>query len=286
MTASPINWLLSLTLLFVASEAILPRHKVDVLIYNYLQNGTDLTVHCKSKDDDLGVHLLAFRNYYESKFRPNLFGTTLFYCSMQWDGIMHIGSTFIHQREILVLIAYGMLSPRSIWKTRKKFEIQVVGQILFLISFENEDDLETILEGQPWIFPMQLVIFDRLENPIERSKIRLVLSLYWIKIRSCPLKNDKKDLMHAIGSTFGRVIKLEVKGDFCWLSIQLDVQKPLRREIFVLTGNWNDENVQVYTIAASNKVTSKCRVIVPTWTVKRIIYECYLKHFSGEKYLV
>ncbi|TYI32611.1 hypothetical protein ES332_A04G076100v1 [Gossypium tomentosum] len=112
MTASPINWLLFLMLLFVASEAILPRHKVDVLIYNYLQNGTDLTVHCKSKDDDLGVHLLAFRNYYESKFRPNLFGTTLFYCSMQWDGIMHIGSTFIHQREILVLIAYGMLSPR------------------------------------------------------------------------------------------------------------------------------------------------------------------------------
>ncbi|MBA0832897.1 hypothetical protein Goarm_017253, partial [Gossypium armourianum] len=26
--------------------------------------------------------------------------------------------------------------------------------------------------------------------------------------------------------------------------------------------NWNDENVKVYTIATSNKVTSKCRVIV------------------------
>ncbi|MBA0696348.1 hypothetical protein Goari_002906, partial [Gossypium aridum] len=27
---------------------------------------------------------------------------------------------------------------------------------------------------------------------------------------------------------------------------------------------WNDKNVQVYTIAKSNKVTSKCRIIVPT----------------------
>ncbi|MBA0624687.1 hypothetical protein Gohar_024820 [Gossypium harknessii] len=27
--------------------------------------------------------------------------------------------------------------------------MQVVGQNLFLISFENEDDLETILEGRP-----------------------------------------------------------------------------------------------------------------------------------------
>ncbi|KAG8492870.1 hypothetical protein CXB51_010168 [Gossypium anomalum] len=111
---------------------------------------------------------------------------------------------------------------KSIWKTRKKFDIQVVGKILFLISFENEDDLEMILEGRPWIFPRQLVIFDRLANPIEWSKIRLVLSLYWIKIRSCPPKCDKKDLIHAIRSTFGGVIKLEVKGDFSWLSVQLD----------------------------------------------------------------
>ncbi|MBA0834067.1 hypothetical protein Goarm_006454, partial [Gossypium armourianum] len=27
---------------------------------------------------------------------------------------------------------------------------------------------------------------------------------------------------------------------------------------------WNDGNVQVYTITTSNKVTSKCRVIIPT----------------------
>ena len=38
---------------------------------------------------------------------------------------------------------------------------------------------------------------------------------------------------------------------------------------------WNDENVQVYTITTTNKVTSKRRVIAPTETVKGIIYECY-----------
>ncbi|MBA0575652.1 hypothetical protein Golob_023951 [Gossypium lobatum] len=41
---------------------------------------------------------------------------------------------------------------RSIWKTRKKFVIQVVGKNLFLIEFELEEDLETVLEGQPWLF--------------------------------------------------------------------------------------------------------------------------------------
>lgn len=36
---------------------------------------------------------------------------------------------------------------KSIWKTNKKFEIQIAGQNLFTIVFEEEDDLETILEG-------------------------------------------------------------------------------------------------------------------------------------------
>ncbi|PPD82730.1 hypothetical protein GOBAR_DD20345 [Gossypium barbadense] len=39
---------------------------------------------------------------------------------------------------------------RSIWKTKKKFEILVAGQNLFIISFEDEDDLEHIMERHPW----------------------------------------------------------------------------------------------------------------------------------------
>lgn len=41
---------------------------------------------------------------------------------------------------------------RSIWKTKKKFNIQVVGQNLFLICFEMEVDLDSIMEGKPWLF--------------------------------------------------------------------------------------------------------------------------------------
>ncbi|MBA0557501.1 hypothetical protein Golob_014569 [Gossypium lobatum] len=36
---------------------------------------------------------------------------------------------------------------KSIWKTKEKFEIQLVGQNLFLITFESEDDLEIVMEG-------------------------------------------------------------------------------------------------------------------------------------------
>ncbi|KAK5784980.1 hypothetical protein PVK06_039521 [Gossypium arboreum] len=35
--------------------------------------------------------------------------------------------------------------------------------------------------------------------------------------------------MHTVGSTFGGVIRSEIKGDFCRLKVNLDVQKPLRK---------------------------------------------------------
>ncbi|PPS14613.1 hypothetical protein GOBAR_AA05992 [Gossypium barbadense] len=45
----------------------------------------------------------------------------------------------------------------------------------------------------------------------------------------CPPECDKKDLMHAIGSTFGGVIRAEIKGEFCRIRVNLNIQKQLRR---------------------------------------------------------
>lgn len=57
-----------------------------------------------------------------------------------------------------------------------------------------------------------------------------------MKIGTCPSKCDRKDLMHAIESTFGRVIISKMKGDFFRLKVQLDAQKSLRRGVFVTIG--------------------------------------------------
>ncbi|KAK5824411.1 hypothetical protein PVK06_019183 [Gossypium arboreum] len=118
---------------------------------------------------------------------------------------------------------------KSIWKTKKKFEIQLAGQNLFLIVFDSEEDLETVTEGQPWLFRKNLVLFDRLTTSMQRSQIRLNSSLYWIKIGPCLLEFNKKDLMHVIRATFGGILRSEINGEFCRLRFQFDVLKPLRR---------------------------------------------------------
>lgn len=85
---------------------------------------------------------------------------------------------------------------------------------LFLVNFDLEEDLESILEGRPWLFRKQLIIFERLTEPMERKKIWLVLSPFWLKVGPCPSECDRKELMDATGSTFGGVLIFKSKGKF------------------------------------------------------------------------
>ncbi|KAF4372882.1 S-protein homolog 24-like [Cannabis sativa] len=57
-----------------------------VQIFNNLNDEVQLTVHCRSGDDDLGAHVLASNQEYEFKFRINFTGTTLYSCSLTWIG--------------------------------------------------------------------------------------------------------------------------------------------------------------------------------------------------------
>lgn len=88
-------------------------------------------------------------------------------------------------------------------------------------------------------FRKSLILFDRLTQSVEISQICLNSSSVWLKIGSCLPEFDKKDLLHVIGITFGGVIRSEISEEWCRLKINLNVQKPLRRGIFVSSDNRN-----------------------------------------------
>ncbi|RDX81250.1 S-protein-like 2, partial [Mucuna pruriens] len=63
-----------------------PIAKTNVQVANILNNGLSFTIHCKSKDDDLGVHEIPKGGTYKFEFRRNFFGRTLFFCGIRWSG--------------------------------------------------------------------------------------------------------------------------------------------------------------------------------------------------------
>ncbi|XP_010543570.1 PREDICTED: uncharacterized protein LOC104816435 [Tarenaya hassleriana] len=57
-----------------------------VVVKNLLSINKNLKVHCRSKDNDLGVRILtSLHNSYEFHFADNIIGTTLFWCNV-WQG--------------------------------------------------------------------------------------------------------------------------------------------------------------------------------------------------------
>lgn len=63
-----------------------------------------LTLHCKSKDTDLGVHQLSQNSFFEFKFQPNVFiMNTLFFCSFEWsDQPLKYFDIYIEKRDVKV----------------------------------------------------------------------------------------------------------------------------------------------------------------------------------------
>ncbi|KAB2012049.1 hypothetical protein ERO13_D09G053014v2 [Gossypium hirsutum] len=82
---------LSLSLIFFMvlltwSDCVYEERTVVIQISNNISQATDLMVHCKSKNDDLGAHVIPFSNTWQFHFRPNFWGTTLYFCKMVWEG--------------------------------------------------------------------------------------------------------------------------------------------------------------------------------------------------------
>ncbi|XP_054791561.1 S-protein homolog 5-like [Prosopis cineraria] len=79
-----------------------PSKTIVQIINNVTDPPQDLTLHCKSKDDDLGEHTISVGGKYEFIFRPNVLKpVTLFFCNFRWpsDTSFHYFDIYIQKRD-------------------------------------------------------------------------------------------------------------------------------------------------------------------------------------------
>ncbi|CAL1398204.1 unnamed protein product [Linum trigynum] len=113
--------------------AIPAAEAVTVRVVNGLSDRRKkLLVHCKSGDDDLGVkYITAGGEDYHFSFRPNWWGTTLFWCYVAPDGNSHLSFTAWEDMDPLPSNDYsdrvwlakddGVYVWRRIWDVDFKF---------------------------------------------------------------------------------------------------------------------------------------------------------------------
>lgn len=80
---------------------IFPWGRAHVRVMNQLGPKSSLTLHCQSKDDDLGVHVLLFQQFFEWDFRPNVpTPSTLFFCKIQWETKVMMFDSYRETRDL------------------------------------------------------------------------------------------------------------------------------------------------------------------------------------------
>ena len=92
--------LISFVMLQTICEAGLFPAKRTINITNYVwvdPSEVDITVHCKSGDNDLGEHVLPFKGSYTFRFRPK--GNSLFYCSFAWQNQFKRFDIYVDKRD-------------------------------------------------------------------------------------------------------------------------------------------------------------------------------------------
>ena len=75
---------------FAISKGYAPFSEWKVTVINQLSPGQTLFLRCKSKDDDLGDHILQVGQSFSWEFRVNFFATTLFWCNMRTTSNKHV----------------------------------------------------------------------------------------------------------------------------------------------------------------------------------------------------
>lgn len=106
----PLRTMKSLTILLalvtmlkgcMALGSLLPQ-KVTVQVINSLSRPQALTLHCKSRNDDLGEHTLKPGKDFRFRFIPNFFfKTTLFFCNFRWPSntLYHYFDIYVQERD-------------------------------------------------------------------------------------------------------------------------------------------------------------------------------------------
>lgn len=53
---------------------------------------------------------------------------------------------------------------RWVWQTKKGFKVRDMGNHRVLFAFTNEEDVDRVMQGEPWLFDKQLVALKQLEK--------------------------------------------------------------------------------------------------------------------------
>ena len=152
-----------------------------------------------------------------------------------------IAAKFTTKRAINVDSIARTFNP--LWRAKKGFKIQKIGDHEMLFSFETKEDVDRILSSEPWSFDKHLVIMQRYDHEQPFQDIKFEKTTFWVQVHGLPMKYMTVAAAKKVYGVVGDVIsqseqKLYDGGLFIRVKVIVDVTMPLcRGRLFSLSDN-------------------------------------------------
>nr|XP_023883814.1 uncharacterized protein At4g02000-like [Quercus suber] len=115
-----------------------------------------------------------------------------------------------------------------------------VGNHIILFIFDNEEEVEKIMEGEPWSFDKHLVMIKRYDYSIPVKDLVFEYVSLWVQVQDIPIKYLSQEIVEKLYEVAGVVNKepnlVEVdRGSVMRIRVRVDTTLPLcRGRIFTL----------------------------------------------------
>ena len=123
---------------------------------------------------------------------------------------------------------------RSLWRTKRNFEVSMAGEKMVLIAFEWEVNTKKVLQGEPWVFDRHLVVLQRYDGTASINELSFDKTSFWVHIHNLPFSLMTIEAAINLGETLGIVSKPKDEADmkgglFIRVRVAVNVTKPLCR---------------------------------------------------------
>lgn len=98
----------------------------------------------------------------------------------------------------------------KVWKSNGGVVFNEVGDNMFLIEFQNDEDLQKVQKGIPWFFDQNLLWLNTFDGKSAPKDVEFNKEFFWIQLHNIPLGCMTRDVGVHIGSMVGEVVEVDI----------------------------------------------------------------------------
>lgn len=125
----------------------------------------------------------------------------------------------------------------SVWRPREGMEIHDIGGFRYSFVFYHIMDLNKVIEGGPWSFEQNMLVYSRLNEGEAAQSIVLNGVDIWVQVYDVPTGFLSENILKNIGMSIGNYIKADpasLEGtwkQYVRIRVTMDIGKPLKRRM-------------------------------------------------------